>query len=704
MKGYHSCVMKGGVIGIPIIFILLAGAIFSFANDDLVEDWLRNNSLVIESEDGETLPIQNNESWLVLIVDFSDSNNQQSSMISAAETMLIPHAQNYINELSHGTVDLEIDIHNVMFTAPNTMAAYGSDTGIKRDSDIDGTHLPMILAEEVIVEFSEAIDWSKYDLNADGSVDRLLILHTAIGQETGGDSNRIWSHFAMFQKPLNLPKGMISSHYAMASLGSESDGFGTAMHEMLHQMGAYDLYPSDGQQTSIWKGVGDWDIMASGNWNNGGKTPALPMSSTKETIGLYHYQNLTFDWQQSTDNCNGPTININPADSFLPSHKIRISNNEYVWIEYRGGNIYDESLPGTGLLVSYQDTTIAGYDDNELNVNNKRPYLKIIEADGNNDLLSGTNQGQATDLFSNGSSFGSQGIEVRNHDGILVDWYAEIIINTEIEITFKTDSCSSQFTVNMPNHAITTLLNEPIVFDAETTMACNLENNLVSTDGRLVSVNPSQLYPDSPTEVEISFNSAAQHNSKTRLIGNLSCNSEARDIDTEILSLSIIPQDGEFSSTIPVTKDITIAVPVDFVGSGSHTFSYTIDGPLSRIASSQQTLSISETNSILAIEIQPRGLLSNNMIVNGEIEIMDSNDNKWVINVTLTAESTVGNSLNDYINPGQLIGLACLFAALWVFLTIKDAKSSSTQVVEEPIISPNMEPTQLDAWGRLIDD
>ena len=39
----------------------------------------------------------------------------------------------------------------------------------------------------------------------------------------------------------------------MASLGSKSDGFGTAMHEMLHQMGAYDLYPSDGQQTSIWK-------------------------------------------------------------------------------------------------------------------------------------------------------------------------------------------------------------------------------------------------------------------------------------------------------------------------------------------------------------------------------------------------------------------------------------------------------------------
>ena len=206
MKGYHSPVMKGRIIGIPIILILLSASIFSFANDDLVEDWLRNNSLIIESEDGETLPIQNDESWLVLIVDFSDGNNQQANMISAAETMLIPHAQNYFNELSHGTVNLQIDIHNAMFTAPDTMASYGSDTGVKRDSSIDGTHLPMILAEEVIIEFSEAIDWSKYDLNRDGSVDRLLILHTAIGQETGGDSNRIWSHFAMFQKPLTLPK------------------------------------------------------------------------------------------------------------------------------------------------------------------------------------------------------------------------------------------------------------------------------------------------------------------------------------------------------------------------------------------------------------------------------------------------------------------------------------------------------------------
>ena len=110
-------------------------------------------------------------------------NNQAEEMISA-EKHAKPHAQEHFDTLSHGTVNLEIDIHNVMFTAANPMTSYGVDNGAERDSAVDGTHLPMMLAEEPIVEFSDSIDWSKYDLDNDGTVDRLMILHTAIGQET----------------------------------------------------------------------------------------------------------------------------------------------------------------------------------------------------------------------------------------------------------------------------------------------------------------------------------------------------------------------------------------------------------------------------------------------------------------------------------------------------------------------------------------
>ncbi len=705
-KGAFQIIMKGKWLGFPLILLLLSAATFSFTNDTVVEDWLKNNSIIIESDETEILPLQENEHWLVLIVDFNGRNTNQETAISDAEDMLIPSANEYFFQLSGGSSTIIVDVHQTMVTASGNLATYGSDNGVKRDSSPDGTHLPMMLAEEVVLENKQSIDWENYDLNSDGAIDRLLILHTTIGQESGGNSNRIWSHFTAFEDPIDLGDGLSVAHYAMASLGSKSDGFGTAMHEMLHQMGAYDLYPSDGQQTSIWKGVGDWDIMASGNWNDDGKTPALPMSSTLETIGLNNFATVDFEWAQESEYCSATSIFFNQQDGEKIDYKIPIGQGEYVWIEYRGGNVYDQQLPGTGILVSYQDTTIDGYDDNELNVNNKRPYLKVIEADGNNELLTGGNEGQSSDLFRNGSKFGSSGIEIRNHDGILVDWYAEVVITNQIEILFKSDSCDSYFNLDLPDHSVTTLLNDPIKLLASSTTDCSLQNGLSSTDGRLVSITPNQIMSGADSIVSVTFNSAAQHNSQTRLFGTITCDSEVRDIDIEILSLSILPRSSSFTTVIPVSSKDQITIPIDSVGTGSHNFDFKIDGPLSRIANSDQELKLTESEDFLLVDIDPNNLLSNNMIVNGVIEITDSNDNVWVIDIVLTAESSAAKSLNDYISPGQMVGLACIFAALWIFLTMKENQTKSIKQIEEKeyFQQINDENLNYDAWGRPIDD
>ena len=699
-------VMKGKWLGFPLIFLLLTAAVFSFVNDDFVEDWLKNNSITIQNNDSDILSIQEIENWPVIVVDFNGRNTNQATAINDAEDMLIPHADNYFSQLSGGEVSVNVDVHQVMVTATGSLSAYGSDNGVERDSSSDGTHLPMILAEEVVTSTRNSINWNKYDLNGDGTVDRLLILHTTIGQESGGNSNRIWSHFTTFDNPVDLGDDLSVSHYAMASLGSKSDGFGTAMHEMLHQMGAYDLYPSDGQQTSIWKGVGDWDIMASGNWNDDGKTPSLPMSSTLATIGLNNYLTVDFNWVEQEGYCSADSIFFSPQDMAKIDYRIPIGQGEYVWIEYRGGNQYDQQLPGTGILVSYQDTTIEGYDDNELNINNKRPYLKVIEADGDDELLNGGNEGQSSDLFRNGSSFGSTGIEIRNHDGVLVNWYAEVVISNQIEILFKVDNCDSSFHLDLPNHAVTVLPNEPIPIIASSSLDCTIQNGLTSTDGRLVSISPNQIQQNVDTMMSVTFNSAAQPNSMTRLVGTMTCGSQHRDIDIEILSLSIIPKNSTFISTIPVTSSTQIKIPIDSTGTGNHNFDYKIDGPLSRIAESEQNLRLTGNDDFLIIDINPNNLLTNNMIVNGVIEITDSNDNMWIIDVELTAESSAAKSLNDYISPGQMIGLACMFAALWIFLTMKE---NQTEKVEEVIGKEyfeivNNEAIRYDAWGRPIDD
>ena len=47
-------------------------------------------------------------------------------------------------------------------------------------------------------------DLSNWDLNGDGVIDRILILHSAQPQEKNGGANSLWSHFTSMQEPLEI--------------------------------------------------------------------------------------------------------------------------------------------------------------------------------------------------------------------------------------------------------------------------------------------------------------------------------------------------------------------------------------------------------------------------------------------------------------------------------------------------------------------
>ena len=56
--------------------------------------------------------------------------------------------------------------------------------------------------------------------------------------------------------------------------------------------------------------------------------------------------------------------------------------------------------------------------DNEVNSNPEQPWLIVLEADGHQDLVNGVGKGEAEDLFQDGDVFGSDGIILRNRDGV----------------------------------------------------------------------------------------------------------------------------------------------------------------------------------------------------------------------------------------------------------------------------------------------
>ena len=204
-------------------------------------------------------------------------------------------AEEYLSLMTDGATELEVEVKDVWKTS-SPVKQWGEDVDGERDYGSDGNGVESLVNSVVLDVLSEE-DLSPWDLNDDGVIDRLLLIHSAPPQESTGNSNSFWSHFSLLDNPIEIQDWRIE-HYVVASINS---GLGTIIHESLHSMGALDLYDvHDELPTSNWNGVGDWGIMASGNWNGNGVWPALPTSPSIELIGGERHQEIELKWLQNT--------------------------------------------------------------------------------------------------------------------------------------------------------------------------------------------------------------------------------------------------------------------------------------------------------------------------------------------------------------------------------------------------------------------
>jgi len=229
---------KGHAFGMLICLLL---SILSFSISSTINSFF---DIEIDSEDTDDKPLVglgNNESWLVVLVDF-ESDPLQDNEKQAFSTLLEEQARLYFTEAVGSSVNIEIDVHNDIIRSQRPLEYYGKDGASGRDYGDSTQFMPAELSEYVVKNI-EVEDWGKYDFNNDEVVDRLLIVHSTLAQEQGGgSSNRIWSHFTTFQNPV-LVDGYSIEHYTMSSIRHGMNGIGTILHEMMHQFGAFDLYP-----------------------------------------------------------------------------------------------------------------------------------------------------------------------------------------------------------------------------------------------------------------------------------------------------------------------------------------------------------------------------------------------------------------------------------------------------------------------------
>lgn len=259
----------------------------------------------------------------------------------------------FYTDVSYGQLQLVCDVIGP-FTSKHNRKYYGTN-----DRGGDDSH-PEELFEEAINQAAELVSLKDYDADDDGFVDNVHIIFAGHGEEAGASDEAIWSHEATFYHPYEI-QGMKIDRYSCApelrgNRGSGISRIGPHCHEIGHALGAMDYYDTDYEADGEFIGTGNWDVMASGSWNNEGITPA----DFNPYVKAYD-----FGWILPKDMPSGEVI-IHP--SYINSDNYYILKSSYstdfYLIENRSKGKWGYGIPGAGMLVFHIHSELANSGNN----------------------------------------------------------------------------------------------------------------------------------------------------------------------------------------------------------------------------------------------------------------------------------------------------------------------------------------------------
>ena len=614
-----------------VVFFGLIANLYS----DIIDDWLSNNIQTQNSSNEEILVgIQENENWLIIPVSFQGDNFDLDKAQSILESD--GPASSYIGQISAEQSILNATILDEVWISNYNINFWGEDSESGRDSGSDGAGVDN-LVENAVKDMLSGRDLSPWDFDNNGIVDRLLILHSADPQEISGGSSSIWSHMSGLDNPVKIGKWSIN-HYTIASTKS---GVGTIVHEMLHQMGAFDLYDVHSSlPTSNWNGIGVWGIMASGNWNGNGNTPALPSSSTLELIGI--------ERGILVDPNYGGNFTLSPISDGGNYLNLIIGPGENIKITNRGNYGFDSSLPGHGILVEHQDTNNGDTGSNLVNTDSKNAWLKIIEADGDDALIRNKDSGSGGDVFTDGDIFGntdtSNGMIIYDNRGRLVSWSAsvEYLGNDDYLISITPIINTDKINIITPRQPVELLNQESLFVEVVNSEVCDFKIQIQTHYGNVINQTVEKL-PTGVISVPV-MKIDETYPLSGNIIGTMGCDSNFRHIDLRWHNVGHRIISDSFFLMIDHDKGNTYSILPEYDGDSSRFYNIEIQGAASRIANLEQSQTIIPGDEI-EVSVNPDGLLLPGMIARGELVLVDNFGIELRIPVTFEAKSTLNSNV-----------------------------------------------------------
>ena len=269
-------------------------------------------------------------------------------------------------------------------------------------------------ARDLLVRAEDHVDWRRYDNDGpdgvpnsgddDGAVDIAVLLQPGSEYGCGPDSLR---GFRETGYRLSLLPGWNGQPYVTTAIGAAGtpiviDDFVGAsavacqgeeivptrvnipIHEIGHVLGLPDLYDYDGSSF----GVGGWDVM--GIW---AAPPARPPH-----FGAWARERL--GWATVRHVSTSGRVELNAVARAGDIVRINLNGGrEHLLLEYRAADGADASAPGTGLVVWHVDDAVLESRHWGVNDDETHPAVRVVQADGRDDLAARANVGDGGDPF-----------------------------------------------------------------------------------------------------------------------------------------------------------------------------------------------------------------------------------------------------------------------------------------------------------------
>lgn len=337
---------------------------------------------------------------IVLLIDFPDQPHQGDRTTGMFDRMLFSVDQyptgsmrDYYRLVSGWRegeatgIDVVGKVHG-WFRMPHDLSFYadnrsGLGNGFPRNAQ-------GMARDAVIAAKAAGVDFSGTDALGQGIVTALFVVHAGRGTEETGVSSQIWSHKSIIPGGgIEVAPGIQAVSYLTVP---EDCKVGVCAHEWGHLAGQWaDYYDTEEDQKKKSSGLGDFCLMASGSWGDGGLRPTMPNGMLR----MFH------EWiRPDVISTTRQNIVLKPAAEGGTPVIIRsnshMTSSQYIMVEYRRRRGQDSALPGEGVAVYVVDEAVKDENDEE------RLAIELLQADNLRQLaLVGSlrNRGDSGDLY-----------------------------------------------------------------------------------------------------------------------------------------------------------------------------------------------------------------------------------------------------------------------------------------------------------------